>query len=244
MKYSYHVRTKLLEIIKKYWFSILAFVVLAFGLLLALEYADLDQQGHVQRLFYIHMPAFFGALLSFSVTVYAGFRYLQSRQIKWDVLAVAGVEIGLLLAFVNLVTGSIWARPIWATWWNWDPRLTWDAIMILTYAAYGVLRGAVEDVEMRRRFAAVYGILAIFTAFMTLIIIRIRPDTLHPAVIGPSAQEARGSFEASMNMQLTLFVNMVGWAVLFPIYLMRWRVRLQNKTETLDQLRQQWFSGL
>ena len=238
------VRSLRLEKIQKYWFSILTFVVLAFGLLMALEYADLDQQGHVQRLFYIHMPAFFGALLSFCVTVYAGFRYLQSRHTKWDILAVAGVEIGLLLALINLITGSIWARPIWATWWNWDPRLTWDAIMILTYAAYGVLRGAIEDVETRRRFAAVYGILAIFTAFMTLIIIRIRPDTLHPAVIGPSAQEARGSFEASMNMQLTLFVNMVGWAVLFPIYLMRWRARLQNNTEKLDQLRQQWFSSL
>lgn len=210
---------------------------------MALAYADTDQQGQVQRLFYIHMPAFFGALLSFCVTVYASIRYLRSRNARWDALAVAGVEIGLLLAIINLVTGSIWARPIWGIWWNWDPRLTWDAIMVLTYAAYGVLRGAVEEVETRRRFAAVYGILAIFTAIMTLIIIRIRPDTLHPAVIGPSAQEARGSFEASANMQITLLVNMVVWGVLLPVTLMRWRYRLQRGTENLERMRQQWLSG-
>lgn len=210
---------------------------------MALAYADTDQQGQVQRLFYIHMPAFFGALLSFCVTVYASIRYLRSRNVRWDALAVAGVEIGLLLAIINLVTGSIWARPIWGTWWNWDPRLTWDAIMVLTYAAYGVLRGAIEEVETRRRFAAVYGILAIFTAIMTLIIIRIRPDTLHPAVIGPSAQEARGSFEASANMQITLLVNMIVWGVLLPVTLMRWRYRLQRGTENLERMRQQWLSG-
>ncbi len=221
----------------------LAIVVLGVGFAMALFYAETDQQGHVQRLFYIHMPSFFGALLAFSITVYASLRYLRSRDVKWDRLAVVGVEVGLLLALINLVTGAIWARPIWATWWNWDPRLTWDAIMILTYAAYGVLRGAIENVETRRRFAAVYGILAIFTAIMTLIIIRIRPDTMHPAVIGPSAQEARGSFDASPTMQITLLVNLLGWALLLPIVLMRWRYRLQQMSERLEQLRQQWFEA-
>lgn len=221
----------------------LAIFVLGVGFAMALFYAETDQQGHVQRLFYIHMPSFFGALLAFSITVYASLRYLRSRAVKWDRLAVVGVEVGLLLALINLVTGAIWARPIWATWWNWDPRLTWDAIMILTYAAYGVLRGAIENVETRRRFAAVYGILAIFTAIMTLIIIRIRPDTMHPAVIGPSAQQARGSFDASPTMQITLLVNLLGWALLLPIVLMRWRYRLQQMSERLEQLRQQWFEA-
>lgn len=230
-------------LLRKHWFTWVTLAVLIIAFSMALFYAETDQQGQVQRLFYIHMPSFFGAFLAFSVVVYASVRYLSCRDVKWDMLAVVGVEVGLLLALINLLTGSIWARPIWATWWNWDPRLTWDAIMILTYAAYGVLRGAIESVETRRRFAAVYGILAIFTAIMTLIIIRIRPDTMHPAVIGPSAQEARGSFEASPTMQVTLLVNLLGWAVLLPIALMSWRYRLQQKSEKLDQLRQQWFGA-
>lgn len=225
------------------WLPVATILALALATWLALAYAETDQQGQVQRLFYVHMPSFFGALLSFSLTVYASIRYLRSREIRWDALAVTGVEVGLLLAVINLVTGSIWARPIWATWWNWDPRLTWDAIMILTYAAYGILRGAIEAGETRRRFAAIYGILAIFTAIMTLIIIRIRPDTMHPAVIGPSAQEARGSFEASASMQLALLVNMLVWGLLVPISLIRWRYRLQLASEKLAQLRQEWFAG-
>ena len=218
-------------------------LALVLGIGMALAYAETDQQGQVQRLFYVHMSAFFGALLSFGVTVYASVRYLRSRDARWDALAVAGVEVGLLLAIINLVTGSIWARPIWATWWNWDPRLTWDAIMVLTYAAYVILRGAIEQLETRRRFAAIYGILAIFTAIMTLIIIRIRPDTLHPAVVGPSAQEARGSFEASASMQITLLVNLIVWGVLLPITLLPWRYRLQRVSEQLARMRQQWISG-
>ncbi len=219
-------------------------LALALGIGMALTYAETDQQGQVQRLFYVHMPAFFGALLSFGVTVYASVRYLRSRDERWDALAVASVEVGLLLAIINLVTGSIWARPIWATWWNWDPRLTWDAIMVLTYAAYGVLRGAIEPLETRRRFAAIYGILAIFTAIMTLIIIRIRPDTLHPAVIGPSAQEARGSFEASASMQITLVVNLLAWGALLPVSLLRWRYHLQRGAEQLARMRHQWISSV
>ena len=113
--------------------------------------------------------------------------------------------------------------------------------MVLTYLAYLVLRGAIEDTDTRRRFASIYGILAIFTAFMTLIIIRIRPDTVHPAIIGPSAQEARGSFDASASMQITLVVNFIAWGLLVPLSLLLWRYRLQTSLERLAKLREQWF---
>ena len=228
------------EMIRTYWLPLVTIFAVLIGSWLSLVYAETDQQGQVQRLFYIHMPSFFGALFAFGLTVYASVRYLLSREIRWDALAVAGVEVGLILAVINLVTGSIWARPIWATWWNWDPRLTWDAIMVLTYSAYGILRGAIESLETRRRFAAVYGILAIFTAIMTLIIIRIRPDTLHPAVIGPSAQEARGSFDASASMQIALIYNLLLWGLLVPINLLIWRNRLQLRSEKLMHLRRRW----
>ncbi len=213
-------------------------LALAVGLYMALVYAGMEStQGNVQRIFYIHMPSFFGAFLAFSATVVGGGMYLRTRQTKWDVLALAGVEVGLMLSLVNLATGSIWARPIWNTWWTWDPRLTSAAIMGLTYMAYLMLRAGIENPEQRRRFASVYGILAISTVIMTLIIIRIRPDTIHPAPIGGSPQDAQGDFNLTPSMVTALLTNLPIWGLLVPITLMWWRIRLENLRERVDSLK-------
>jgi heme exporter protein C len=210
------------------------------GLYMALGFAGTDvDQGEVQRIFYIHMPSFFGAFFAFGATVVGGVQYLRTRNVRWDTLALAGVEIGLAFGVICVVTGSIWARPIWNTWWTWDPRLTSAAIMVLTYAAYLMLRSGIENVEQRRRFAAIYGILAITTVILTLIIIRIRPDTIHPAVIGPSPQNAQGSFElqATSGVGTALMVNLPVWGLLLPLTLMWHRIRLQNRVEQVEALK-------
>lgn len=210
------------------------------ALYMGLVFAGTDvTQGDVQRIFYIHMPVFFGAFVAFGAALVGGVQYLRTRALKWDTLALAGVEVGLALALVNVVTGAIWARPIWNTWWTWDPRLTSAAIMCLTYAAYLMLRSGIENPEQRRRFASVYGILAIVTVIMTLIIIRIRPDTIHPAVIGPSAQNAQGTFEleATRGVGAALGLNFPVWALLVPITLMWHRIRLQNRVEQVEAMK-------
>ena len=210
------------------------------GLYLALGHAGTDTtQGEVQRLFYLHVPSFFGAFLAFIATVVGGVAYLRTRNLKWDRLALAGVEVGLMLSLVNLATGSIWARPIWNTWWTWDPRLTSAAIMALTYAAYLMLRAGVENPDQRRRFAAVYGILAITTAIVTLVIIRIRPDTIHPVVVGPSPQNAQGDFElqATQGVTTAILGNLPIWTLLVPITLMWWRMRLERVAERVEYLK-------
>ena len=205
------------------------------GLYFALGYAATDaEQGSVQRIFYIHMPAFIGAFVALLGTVLGGAMYLRTRNPKWDTLALAGVEVGLTLAIVNLVTGMIWSRPIWNTWWTWDPRLTLEAIMVLTYAAYLMLRNGIENFETQRRFASVYGMLAIITVILVLIIIRIKPDTIHPTVVGPSPTNAKGGFALSSGMGMTLGINMVIWGVLVPLTLMWHRIRLQNLAERID----------
>jgi heme exporter protein C len=217
--------------------TVLAVVV---GLYMALGYAQTEvQQGEVQRLFYIHVPVFFGAFIAFSATVFGGIQYLRTRETKWDALALAGAEVGLMLALINLATGSIWARPIWNTWWTWDPRLTWAAIMALTYAAYFMLRSAIENPEQRRRFASVYGILAITTVIITLVITRIRPDTIHPVVVGSSPTNAQGMFDiaATGGVRVALYVNFVVWGVLVPITLMWHRIRLENMAERVNLLK-------
>ena len=221
-------------------------IAVILGLYMGLVFAGTDiDQGEIQRIFYIHMPSFFGAFVAFGATVVGGIQYLRTRKTRWDTLALAGAEIGLALGLVNLVTGMIWARPIWNTWWTWDPRLTSAAIMCLTYAAYLMLRNGIENPEQRRRFASIYGILAIVTVIMTLIIIRIRPDTIHPAVIGPSAQNAQGSFElqATRGVTAALLTNLPIWTLLIPITLMWHRIRLQNRVEQVEALKADMLNG-
>lgn len=208
------------------------------GLLLSLFYAETEVvQGDVQRIFYVHMASYFAATVAFASAVFGGVQYLRTRNNKWDTLALAGIEVGLTLALVNLATGSVWARPIWNTWWTWDPRLTTAAISALTYAAYLMLRAGIENPDTRRRFASVYAILAFTTVVLTIVIIRIRPDTIHPAAIGPSPQDAEGTFEASSSMQTTLVYHLVVWITLVPIVLMWWRIRLQNLSDHVDALK-------
>ena len=210
------------------------------GLYLALVFAGTDiDQGNIQRIFYIHMPAFFGAFTAFGATVIGGILYLTTRNPHWDRMAVSGVEVGLMLSLVNLITGSIWARPIWNTWWTWDPRLTSTAVMVLTYAAYLMLRAGIEQPEQRRRFASVYGILAIVTVIITLVIIRVRDDTIHPVVVGTGSEAAEGTFDvqATSGVTATLLFNLPVWGLLIPITLMMFRMRLEALTEQVDRLK-------
>jgi heme exporter protein C len=218
--------------------TIVTIVAVVFGLYLVLFWVGTDiDQGQVQRLFYIHLSAFTAAFMAFGTAVVGGLLYLRTRQVKWDTLALAGVEVGLTLALVNLVTGMIWARPIWNTWWTWDPRLTSEAIMLLTYAAYLMLRNGIENPEQRRRMASVYGILAMSTVIVTLIITRIRPDTIHPVVIGPSPQNAEGGFEMTQRISTVIGINSAIWTILVPWVLIWYRIRLENVAERVNALK-------
>jgi heme exporter protein C len=215
--------------------TLLTAVATLVSLYMGLVYARTEiDQGDVQRLFYFHVPSFFGGFIAFTCTLVGGVAYLRTRNLKWDRLALAGVEVGLALSMVNLLTGMFWARPIWNTWWTWDPRLTSEAIMILTYFAYLMLRAGIENADTRRRFAAIYGVLAFVTVVITLIITRIRPDTIHPVVIGPSVQtEAQGMFDVqgTEGVRLALYAGFIPWAILIPVTLMWYRIRLEALAE-------------
>ncbi|MYE26265.1 MAG: cytochrome C assembly protein [Chloroflexi bacterium] len=212
-------------------------------LVLGLGLAGVDiQQGEIQRIFYIHMPSFFGAFTAFGLTVAGGLLYLARKSEKWDRIALAGVEVGLAFSLINLLTGAIWARPIWNTWWTWDPRLTSAAIMCLTYAAYLMLRAGIEDAERRRAFMSVYGILAFVTVLITLFIIRIVPETIHPVIVGASPQKAQGSFEATSGVVIALIPSLLLWLTLMPITIIWHRVRLEERMEALHRLKMQALS--
>ena len=214
-------------------------VTLALGLFVA--GTDI-QQGEIQRIFYIHMPSFFGAFTAFGLTVVGGVLFLWRKSEQWDRIALAGVEVGLAFALINLATGAIWARPIWNTWWTWDPRLTSAAIMALTYAAYLMLRAGIEDEARKRNFMSVYGIFAFTSVLITLFIIRVVPETIHPVIVGASPQNAQGSFEATSGVVTALIPSLLLWLTLMPITLIWHRIRIERRLEAVNRLKIQILS--
>jgi heme exporter protein C len=216
--------------------DILTVVLLTAATWMVFFYAPLEAvMGQVQRVFYFHVAAGWLGLLAFLLAAGAGVIYLVRPLKKWDILAVAAVEIGLVYSFVNIVSGSVWARPAWNTWWTWDPRLVTATIMELVYLAYLMLRQGIEEPERRARFGAIYAIMAAVTVPITYYSIRIW-RTIHPVVIGSGDPSAEGSFDMSSRMLVTLLFSVLTFTVMGASLLWH-RVRLGQLAEDVEELR-------
>jgi heme exporter protein C len=157
--------------------------------LLALNFTPVEaRQGLAQKIFYVHVPAAWSALLAFSLVGIASMLYLWLQDPRLDRFAAASAEVGVAFSGVMLTTGPIWARPIWGTWWTWDARLTLTLFLFFLFVGYLALRAAVHDPVERARFSAVVGILGmLLVPFIHLSVYLFR--TLHPQpiVLKPSA---------------------------------------------------------
>jgi heme exporter protein C len=156
---------------------------------LALGYTPVEaRQGLAQKIFYVHVPSAWSALLAFSLVGIASVLYLWLQDPRLDRFAAASAEVGVAFSAVMLTTGPIWAKPIWGTWWTWDARLTLTLFLFFLFIGYLALRGAVHDPAERARFSAVVGILGmLLVPFIHLSVYLFR--TLHPQpiVLKPSA---------------------------------------------------------
>ena len=202
--------------------------------------------GHVYRILYFHVGAAWAAALTFFVALIAGFMYLRTRDEKWDIVSMSSAEIGLVLFTMTIAVGSVWAKPIWGTWWVWSPRLTGVVVTWLVYVAYFMLRSAVPNREQRARFAAVYVIIAFATVILTYASVRFLRD-IHPIVVGGAiesvevAQAAEGESEfqtGGENVRSILTLN-YAWIVFTVIYA-AWlanRIRLQRLVDAAENLK-------
>lgn len=199
-------------------------------------YAPLERvMGLVQKVFYFHVASAWVGMLAFGVAAVCGVIYLIRRDPKYDRVEQAAVEVGIVFAFITIVTGSIWARPIWNTWWTWDPRLTTATIMELIYFAYLMLRSGIEDPERRARFGAVYAIIGFVSVPLTFFSIRLF-RTIHPVVIGSNDPGAEGAFDMTPKMTQTFMFSLLTFTIGF-ITLMWHRVRLGTLSDKVEQLK-------
>lgn len=220
--------------------TVLSVILFIAALAMVFLYAPMEAvMNYVQKIFYFHIANAWVGMLGFIVAAIAGIAYLVKKDLKWDVVELGAVEISLVFFFITIVTGSIWAKPSWGTFWTWDARLTTAAILEMIYFAYLLLRKGIEDPERRARFSAVYTLIGAISVPVSFLSIRIW-QTIHPAVIGAGNSGAQGSFGMTPSMLITMFFCLGTFSVIFAT-LLWYRVRLGQLEDQVDQLKYQFM---
>jgi heme exporter protein C len=218
-------------------FTILAIVtalLLSYGLYQALAGAPTERtMGDVQRIFYYHVPSAITAFMLFFINFGASLAYLIRRNEKADILALVCAEVGVVFCTVNLVTGSIWARPVWGIWWTWDLRLTLTLVLWLIYVSYLVLRrlSTSGQTPILAAVLAIFGALDVPLVYFSIWFFR----TQHPSpVIG-------GGGSLDPRMAYALLVNLVAfmclaWLVTWTRYRLEVAQRRVHEAEAMQSL--------
>jgi len=204
-------------------------VIVALGMVFLYAPRELTM-GDVQRIFYFHVASAWVGFFGFFVTFLAGVGYMITSRRSWDILGLSSVEIGLTFITMTVITGALWAKPVWGTYWTWEPRLTISAVQLLIYVAYGMLRASIEGPERQARFAAVYGVVAFVTVPLSWFAIRWW-RTIHPDILTGGEGMA-----VTPRMIQTLLTSIAAFTVLYGT-LLRQRMRLERSRDALTRLR-------
>ena len=208
-------------------------LMIVIGIVLALGVAptaDKLSGGDVQRILYFHVGIAWVAGLAMFVTFICSILYLwRGEQRKYDIAAAASVEIGVVFGLMVLASGMLWARPVWNTWWTWDPRLTTSAITEFIYIAYLMLRSAIDDPQRRARFSAVYGIIGFVSVPLTYF------STKWFNTIHPDLGQTQG-FGLTPAMRPPMFVGLIAFTLVYVV-LMIIRTRVERSADAVAQLK-------
>ena len=178
-----------------------------------------NQLGEVSRLFYFHIPAAWVTVLAYFVAMRQSVLYLRRKELLYDVKASSAAELGTLFCILATITGSIFAKMTWGSFWNWDPRQTSILILLLIYGAYLALRSAVREPERKAALSSVYCIFA-FPAAVFLVFATPRVyQSLHPA---DSIIDASGKIQMPAPILVTFLASLVCFTLIFV-----WMHRLQ-----------------
>jgi len=211
-------------------------ILLGISLYMSLVFAPVEvNMGNVQRIFYTHVSVGWLGMIGFLLALVAGIAYLVTGKKRWDIIEVAGVEIGLVFCPLNIVSGSVWAKATWNTWWIWEPRLITATIMELIYIAYIMLRQSIDEPDRRARFGAIYAIVGFISVPLTFLSIRIW-NTIHPVVIASGDAGADSGMNMSDNMQKAFFFALFTFTVI-GVTLLWHRIRLGFLSDKIEQLK-------
>ena len=212
--------------------SVLSVVLLVGGFAMVFFYAPNEaDQGFVQKIFYLHVPLAIVALFGFVAGGMYGIRFLRKGDRTDDLRSYVAIHISLILAIAALITGSIWAKASWGSWWVWDePTLVSFLIVFLLYACYQPLRFSIEDPERQARYAAVFAIVGGAFVPLNFMAVRAADSLIHPRVLGTTGGAMPGS------MRLTFLVCLAGMAALF-ITLNKYELTSKQATFALRSLR-------
>jgi heme exporter protein C len=182
-------------------------------------------QGEVQRLMYVHVPAAWLAYLSFLVVFASSIAYLRTHRIRWDRIAAASAAIGVLFTALAIALGALWGKPVWGTWWTWDPRLTTTALLLLIYLGYLAVRRIADNPARRARWSAVIGIVGfVDVPIVHLSVVWWRSLHQDATLLRIGGPEIHGS------MLLALLVGVAAFTLLYA-YLMTVRLRVGRLEE-------------
>jgi len=179
----------------------------------------------IQRIFYFHLPSWIACFTAFTVVFVANIGWLSTRREKYDALAVSAAEVGIICCTIGLITGPLWAHPVWGIWWTWDARLTTTFILWLLYISYLLLRGLLDDPERRATLSAVFGIFAFLDVPLVYVSNRLwRTQHPQPVILGGK----NSGLDPTMAKVLLLCVIAV-LAVMVLVLVDRYRLELLRR---------------
>ena len=213
---------------------ILSAALMGLTLYLVFEWVPTElNQGAVQRILYFHVPVAWGSMLGIFVVSGSSLMYLLNKNEKWDRLAVASAEVGVVFGGLMLLTGMIWARPVWAVWWTGEAKLTTALILFFIYVAYLMFRAYFPPGAQRQRLAAIIGVIGAVDTPIIYFAANLWADAHPPLITGPAkdAESALGS-----DLGIVLLASTVAFSFLF-IALVQIRYKIRKSEDDLVELK-------
>ncbi len=197
---------------------------------MAFIYAPTEtKMGHIQRIFYFHIGSVWVATIGFIIVFVSSIMHLWKSSRKWDTLAYCSAELGVLFLTITIITGSIWAKPIWGTWWTWDPQLTTTFILWILYIVYLILHSSAGNDAKKSKYAAIFAIIAFIDLPLVYMSVRVMRG-ISPVVFGP------GGGGIAPEMMNALLVSMLAFSLLFLLLLIE-RLDLMRMSDKLEKLK-------
>ena len=219
---------------KRYWWKIVSVVLLVYTIIggLLFEVPRLNIVNETIRALYFHVPMWFGMVVMFLVSTIYAIKYLRKPSSEIDTRSVEFANTGLTFGLLGIFTGMIWANYTWGSPWHGDPKQNGAAIALLVYLAYFVLRGSIENDELRARLSAVYNIFAFVAMIPLIFIIPRMTSSMHP---GNGGNPGFNMYDLDSNMRMVFYPAVIGW-ILLGVWIATIRIRAKLIGEKLFEL--------